>query len=476
MSSGLEADVAIVGAGPAGSATAALIAREGFDVLLVDRQAFPRPKPCGDCLSPEATRVLARLGVLDRVEDAAPARLDGWRVIGPDGAMFETRFADICGGDPRVASSLAIERVCLDTMLLEHAIRAGARFLAPLQITRLGDRENGRRRLEARIPTPARNGPRDLDALADSMGRASDRRDASRVAGRITIRAPLIIGADGLRSVIARDIGARRRAPRRRKLSFTAHVAGARGVTSIGELHVAHGACVGIAPVTSVSSPPDHTGDRVRALHRALEPPTPAAAGAPRCNVTLVVESDRFRHAAAANPAAFFASMLERFPAVRGRLREAHLIEHVVSSSTRTLLASGSFDRPVNRIAADGVALAGDAAGYFDPFTGQGIYHALAGAEILAAAACRALAAGGGRSNIELRDYAHEYTRLIRPVHRVQRLIDEVLRRPALADAAIARLARRPGAARALIAVTSDLRRPASLLSPSALRSLAMPI
>lgn len=137
MSSRLDADVAIVGAGPAGSTAAALIAREGFDVLLLDRRAFPRPKPCGDCLSPEASRVLDRLGALDDVDAAAPARLEGWRIVAPSGATLEASFADICD-DAYIASSLAIERARLDAVLLRHAIRAGARFVAPLHVTRLG--------------------------------------------------------------------------------------------------------------------------------------------------------------------------------------------------------------------------------------------------------------------------------------------------------------------------------------------------
>ena len=76
-------DAIVVGAGPAGSATALLLARAGADVLLLDRARFPRDKPCSEYLSPETTRILERLGpdVLPEVERAAPAKLYGMKVV-----------------------------------------------------------------------------------------------------------------------------------------------------------------------------------------------------------------------------------------------------------------------------------------------------------------------------------------------------------------------------------------------------------
>ncbi len=67
-------DAIVVGAGPAGSATAALLARRGFSVLLLDRVRFPRDKACGEYTSPETENVLRRIGALEAVV-AAGARL-----------------------------------------------------------------------------------------------------------------------------------------------------------------------------------------------------------------------------------------------------------------------------------------------------------------------------------------------------------------------------------------------------------------
>ena len=58
-----EADVVVVGAGPAGSATAAHLARRGLSVLLLEKATFPRDKICGDGLTPRAVKQLVNLGI-----------------------------------------------------------------------------------------------------------------------------------------------------------------------------------------------------------------------------------------------------------------------------------------------------------------------------------------------------------------------------------------------------------------------------
>src|SRR5439155_357996 len=80
------ADVIVVGAGPAGAATAILLAEHGVAVQLLDRARFPRPKICGEYLSPEAPRVLDRLGVLKTVDGLATP-LAGIRITAPDGTV-----------------------------------------------------------------------------------------------------------------------------------------------------------------------------------------------------------------------------------------------------------------------------------------------------------------------------------------------------------------------------------------------------
>src|SRR5438552_7055867 len=84
-------DVLIVGAGPAGATAAAVLARAGARVRLLDRARFPRDKLCGDTLNPGTLALLRRLGHANDV-DARGLRIDGMIVTGHDGARVEGRY------------------------------------------------------------------------------------------------------------------------------------------------------------------------------------------------------------------------------------------------------------------------------------------------------------------------------------------------------------------------------------------------
>ena len=116
-------DVLVVGAGPAGSATALSLARSGFDVVLIDSHAFPRDKICGDGLIPDAHHALRKLGVLDEVMGLAQHATH----VGITGPR---------GGNIKVPGSLAVlPRRELDLLLCRAAAQAGARMFAPVKFT-----------------------------------------------------------------------------------------------------------------------------------------------------------------------------------------------------------------------------------------------------------------------------------------------------------------------------------------------------
>jgi menaquinone-9 beta-reductase len=122
-----DADVVVVGAGPAGSACAWALARAGRRVVLLDQHAFPRDKVCGDGLIPDAIAALRRIGALDEVMSRAQA-VGHVRCIAPRG-----QHVDVPG------QMAVLPRRELDDILVRHANAAGAvlvmpaRFEAPLE-------------------------------------------------------------------------------------------------------------------------------------------------------------------------------------------------------------------------------------------------------------------------------------------------------------------------------------------------------
>ena len=120
--SGGQVDVLVAGAGPAGSATATLLARAGASVLVVDRAAFPRDKVCSEYMSPEAVRILARLGVVEALEKAGAFPLEGMKVTAPRGATAHGKFA-LAGHHPFRATGLSVSRRILDHELLRRCPR-----------------------------------------------------------------------------------------------------------------------------------------------------------------------------------------------------------------------------------------------------------------------------------------------------------------------------------------------------------------
>src|SRR5436190_9184583 len=75
MPSPAPRDATVIGAGPAGSAAALLLARQGWDVTLIEQHRFPRDKVCGECLSALGVDVLRRAGLAGRVRAGGAALL-----------------------------------------------------------------------------------------------------------------------------------------------------------------------------------------------------------------------------------------------------------------------------------------------------------------------------------------------------------------------------------------------------------------
>lgn len=395
-------DVLVIGLGPAGSATALRLARAGIRVLAVDRARFPREKICSEYLSPEAVRHLALLGVLDRVEPLGVPLL-GATVFGAGGARLEGRFA-LANPAPFRAAGLSVARRFLDQVLVEAATAAGVTVRQETALQSLESTPNGHRAV-------LRHG----DAIE-------------------TVDARLVIGADGLRSIVARALGGRRRATLRR-YGFVAHVADVAEMGSVAEMHVGVDGYVGLNAI----------GDGLT-------------------NVAVVVPAPRAR-LAAGDPSGFWFNALQGLPAVAGRVRRDRI--------AREVMVSCPFDARNRRVIGDGLALVGDAADFFDPFTGEGICAALRGAEMLAPVAIAALQRPEPVNELALAPYAVQRQRAFGGKWLVERMIGYGMLWPSLFNHAVGRLARRD-LGHTLIGVTGDFVPPRAVLRPGFIAAMVV--
>jgi flavin-dependent dehydrogenase len=90
-------------------------------VALLDKAEFPRPKICGECLSPETARLLDRLGVLKAVDAAGAQPLSGMRIVAPDGTRLDAAYPTAGPWRGYRDHALALPREVLDAILLERA-------------------------------------------------------------------------------------------------------------------------------------------------------------------------------------------------------------------------------------------------------------------------------------------------------------------------------------------------------------------
>jgi flavin-dependent dehydrogenase len=315
-------DVLVVGAGPAGSIAALILARAGVRVRLIDRAQFPRPKLCGDTLNPGALALLGRLGISSGIR-ARSLPVTGMIVTGPGGARVVGSYdAGILGA--------AITRHDLDMLLLEEAVSAGATLDEGVMV---------------RAPVVGADGSRIVGVRATASGKEYD------------LRAQVVIGADGRHSRLAFSLGlARYGHPRR--WAFGAYFSDVDGLTSHGEMHIRADAYVGVAPVPG--------GLTNVCVVREIAGPTSRAGS--------YIGDDAIERAVTAD------GML------RGRFARARRVGPVTALGPLAVEAAAA-GRP-------GLLLAGDAAGFIDPMTGDGLRFAVRGAELAAAAALSELETG----------------------------------------------------------------------------------
>lgn len=386
----------VVGAGPAGTALALALDARGHRVLLIDKARFPRDKCCSEYASPATLAEINALPVGDLLSTLGSSPLTG-------STIHTDRGDALSGGFPGGATGRALPRRAFDAAMVRAAEARGVAVHEQTRLVRF-----------------ARDADGTMRATIECDGTVRD------------VRCRVLVGADGLRSRVARTMGnARTRGLQR--IAFVTHIGAVQHLGTRAELHVGPEGYVGLNPI---------------------------APG--RVNLALVT---RFADAAAArgNAAAYLRERIAAWPALRDRIDPSSIGDDV--------MVTGPFDHRSRRVTADGIALVGDAADFFDPFTGEGIWAALVGSRLLATTLDSLLGNSAPVTDRALAPYHAARRTTFRGKWIVERTIGHAMRWPALFRAGVRRLDR-AGLGDTAIAICGDCVPASALLAPRMLWGL----
>ena len=390
-----NSDVVVLGAGPAGSATALFLARAGYDVVLLDRAAFPRDKPCGEYLTPGAVQMLRdEIGVLPEMLAVGARRLDKETVVPHAARSFSGP-----------TEALACPRIITDKILRDAAQAAGARVQEGFSARKIL-KEGG-----------YVCGVQGTDAQGESQ----------------TYQAKVVIGADGTHSLLAREMGVVRPIPRLQRIALVTHYAAADAVSdSAVTMHLpgdSSDACCGVSA---------HCGP-----HGTQ-------------NVSIVVPITESKKVAGRRQEYFEERLKRSFPQVWEQ----------VSSQTQVgpLHSIGCFGHHTTRATDDGAVLVGDAATFIHPFTGEGVFFALRGAQLAAGTISQGFQ-NGDLSRRSLQSYDAARRAELLPRYRLCDAVQHIVHSPALLAWAAARLRRSVSLTDLLLQTIGDRARPGDLFT-----------
>ncbi|HEX2903344.1 MAG TPA: geranylgeranyl reductase family protein [Jatrophihabitans sp.] len=348
-----QADVIVIGAGPAGSAAAYWLATAGVDVLLLEKTSFPREKVCGDGLTPRGTRALVDLGI-DVSEEAGWLHNKGLRVIG-GGMRLELDWPELTSF-PNYG--LVRPRADLDHLLVQQAVKAGARLHEHTGVTGpifdAGGRVVG---VTARATAP----------------------DGSKQPR--TYRAPIVLACDGVSGKFAQSLGVHRNDKRPMGVAVRRYYTSPRTNDDYLE-----------SWLELWDGPPGADGANLLPGYGWI-----FGMGDGTVNVGLGVlnTSAGFQKT---NYRALLTSWLDGTPEEWG-LREANAL-----GTTQGAGLPMGFNRTPHY--ANGVLLVGDSGGSVNPFNGEGIPYAMESGKLAAEATIQALArADGPQRERALRGY-----------------------------------------------------------------------
>jgi menaquinone-9 beta-reductase len=337
-----DAEVIVVGAGPAGATAATYLARSGLDVLLLEKSTFPREKVCGDGLTPRGVKQLIDLGV-DTREEAGWLHNRGLRVVTAH-HNIELDWPDLAGYPPY---GLVRPRSDFDELLARNAQRAGARLLERTTVTgAITDDRTGRV-----VGVRANAGP-----------------DKTPV----TYRAPLVLACDGVSARLALSVGIDKRDDRPMGVAVRRYYTSPRTKDDYLESHL-------------------ELWDRSDPAHPNLLPGYGwiFGMGDGTVNVGLGILST-----SGAFKSTDYRALMRSW--VSGLPEEWEFTEQTATGRIGGAALPMGFNRtPHYR---NGLLLVGDAGGMVNPFNGEGIGFAMESARIAAECVVQALARPEGAS------------------------------------------------------------------------------
>jgi len=207
-------DIAVVGAGPAGSAAAITLARQGYAVALLDKERFPREKLCGDFINPITRPIVRALGVEEEILACTHEKVNTFRIASVSGAKAEVALSS--SGESGFYG-IGLRRFDLDYILVQKAAAAGAVTLQGARVRDLKKKPKGWR------------------LAVEHTGVDQE------------LEARLLIAADGRNSWVAHHLGlAHPAAMRGKAVGFQLRLKGSRAISGAVEIHLFPGGYAGL--------------------------------------------------------------------------------------------------------------------------------------------------------------------------------------------------------------------------------------
>ncbi|EID53957.1 geranylgeranyl reductase family protein [Saccharomonospora xinjiangensis] len=376
-----DAEVIVVGAGPAGSTAATYLARAGVDVLLLEKTSFPREKVCGDGLTPRGVKQLIDLGI-DTSREAGWVHSRGLRILTGE-LTLELDWPDLTAYPPY---GVARTRQDFDDLLARTAVKSGARLFERTTVTgAITDERTGRV-----VGVEARQGPERTP---------------------VSYRAPLVLACDGVSARLALSVGIQKDDSRPMGVAVRRYYRSPRHDDAYIEGHL---------ELWDRSDPRDPT------LLPGYGWAFPLGDGTVNVGLGMLSTSKSFRNI---DYRALLRSWLDSTPEEWG-YREENAVGRIGGAG----IPMGFNRTPHYR---DGLLLLGDAGGMVSPFNGEGIAAAMESAKVAAEHVVQALARPEGPSRERaLRGYPRAVADLMGGYYRLGNLFAKAIGNPKVMRAA----------------------------------------